>query len=261
MISYETFFILILVSILGPIVSFSIFIFHIWHEREIYLLEMENHQIILEKELEISRYLQLNHQIEPHFLFNALNSLLGLIRLKQYDRLSESFENMVLYLRSNYKNKDPLYPLSDEISYTKNYLEIQKLRFGQRLKVEWLIGEGLTDAFIIPYLLQTLVENSFKHGLEMIEEKASLLIRIQLIGGNIVNLQVEDNGPGFKEDPFRDESNNRIGLRNIQRRLSLLFGNEAMLKTQNRNEGGGAIVEAMWPLQINTVDVKEEKWI
>ena len=111
MISYESFFIVILISILGPVIGFFILIFYTSYERQIHLLEMENRQVMLEKELEVSRYLQLNQQIQPHFLFNALNSLLGLIRLKQYERLSESFEHMVMYLRSKYTNKEPLYPL------------------------------------------------------------------------------------------------------------------------------------------------------
>jgi len=211
---------------------------------------------MLEKELEVSRYLQLNQQIQPHFLFNALNSLLGLIRLKQYDRLSESFEHMVMYLRSKYTNKEPLYPLAKEISYTENYLEIQKLRFGYRLHVDWEVEEGLADSLIVPYLMQTLVENAFKHGLEMIEEEAYLSIKLCRDGAGVL-LKVEDNGPGFKLDLTEDGSaDNKIGLLNLKRRLFLLFQDEAALITKNRDDQGGAIVEVTWPLQMA---VPEEK--
>lgn len=251
MIPYESFFILILVSILGPVLGIFILIFYTGNERQVYFLEMENRQVMLEKELEISRYLELNQQIQPHFLFNALNSLLGLIRLKQYDRLSDSFEHMVMYLRSKYTNKDPLYPLKNEISHTKNYLEIQKLRFGERLNIHWEIEEGLDDVAVIPYLLQTLVENAFKHGLEMIEGEARLSIRLSLHQKDRILLEVEDNGPGFLNNFDQSDSNdNKIGLDNIRRRMALLFEHKAKVTTVNRSINGGAIVKVTWPVKF-----------
>lgn len=262
MISYESFFILILASILGPIVGLLILIFYSGNEKKLYFLEVENRQVTLQKELEISRYLQLNQQIQPHFLFNALNSLLGLIRLKQYDRLTTSFEHMVLYLRSKYTNNDPLYPLQNEISYTNNYLEIQKLRFGHRLKIEWEIEGNLNKALVIPYLLQTLVENAFKHGLEMIEEEAELFIRIQLAELGQIRLIVEDNGPGFKENTdlisIVDTAGN-VGLLNIKRRLTLLFPNQTSMTVRNSNDNGGAVVEVMWPYCVTFPMTEEEE--
>lgn len=252
MIPYESFFLLILISILGPVLGFFILIFFTGNERQVHILEMENRQVMLEKELEISRYLELNQQIQPHFLFNALNSLLGLIRLKQYDRLSDSFEHMVMYLRSKYTNKDSLYPLENEISHTKNYLEIQKLRFGERLKIVWEIEEGLQEMAVIPYLLQTLVENAFKHGLEMIEGEARLVIKLYLAHKDQIMLEVEDNGPGFKKEAEKIDSNDlKIGLDNVRRRLSLLFEDKAKVTTENRSMDGGAIVKVTWPANIH----------
>lgn len=251
MVSYESFFIVILISILGPVVGIFILIFYTSNERQIHVLEMENRQVMLEKELEVSRYLQLNQQIQPHFLFNALNSLLGLIRLKQYDRLSESFEHMVLYLRSKYNNKESLYPLEKEVSYTKNYLEIQKLRFGYRLQVDWEIKEGLEKVLIVPYLLQTLVENAFKHGFEMVERDARLTIQVRRVESGIL-LRVEDNGPGFGPYSLENEMDeSKVGIQNLKRRLFLLFQQEAMLTMKNRDHDGGAIVEVTWPFLID----------
>lgn len=247
MVSYESFFIVILISILGPVVGIFILIFYTSNERQIHVLEMENRQVMLEKELEVSRYLQLNQQIQPHFLFNALNSLLGLIRLKQYDRLAESFEHMVLYLRSKYNNKESLYPLEKEVSYTKNYLEIQKLRFGYRLRVDWEIEEGLDKVLIVPYLLQTLVENAFKHGFEMVEGDARLTIQVRRVESGIL-LRVEDNGPGFGIESLENEMDeSKVGIQNLKRRLFLLFQHEANLTMKNRDHDGGAIVEVTWP--------------
>jgi two-component system, LytTR family, sensor histidine kinase AlgZ len=250
MISYEIFFILIMASILGPLIGIFALIFSSNNEKQVYFLEVQNRQITLQKELEISRYLQLNQQIQPHFLFNALNILLGLIRLKQYDRLSESFEYMVLYLRAKYRNNDAMYPLENEVAYTNYYLQIQKLRFGERLRIEWDIANSLNKALIIPYLIQTLVENAFKHGLEMIEEEAVLSIRINQIDERVIRLVVEDNGPGFVENPLTAPQDNKVGLRNIERRLKLLFASDAEIFTINKETGRGAIVEVYWPLLI-----------
>ncbi|WP_166242004.1 sensor histidine kinase [Paenibacillus turpanensis] len=247
MISYESFFLLILVSILGPVIGFLVLIFYNSNEKRVYVLEMENRQVKLEKDLEISRYLQLSQQIQPHFLFNALNSLLGLVRLRQYERLSESFEHLALYLRSKYMDKEPLYPLSKEIEYTMHYLTIQQLRFGERLSVEWKVENGVEEALVIPYLLQTLVENAFKHGLEMTEEQAKLSINIGRLLEDRIFLYVKDNGPGFLKDPFAGEGGSEVGLRNIERRLSLLFGSQASIAIGNEAGAPGGAVTVVWP--------------
>ncbi|WP_219620098.1 sensor histidine kinase [Bacillus sp. T33-2] len=238
---------MILISILGPVVGVFILIFYTSHERQVYVLEMQNQQISLEKELEISRYLQLNQQIQPHFFFNALNSLLGLIRLKQYDRLYESFEHMAVYLRSKYTAKEPLYPLEKEVSYTESYLEIQKLRFGHRLTINWEIEKGLEQAMVIPYLLQTLVENAFKHGLEMIEEQAELLIKINSLEDGRIQMIVADNGPGFPDEIASVPGEQKVGLQNIRRRLGLLFANEAVMTAKTAPGKQGAVVQVIWP--------------
>ena len=91
MISYEHFFIIIIISILGPIVSLLSLIFFQLREAELNLLEIQNNRVLLEKELETSKYYQLSQEIQPHFLFNALNSLLSLLRLKKYDRINRRF--------------------------------------------------------------------------------------------------------------------------------------------------------------------------
>jgi two-component system sensor histidine kinase AlgZ len=247
MLSYESFFLIILISIIGPVIGLLALIFYNMLERQVYLLIVENKQIMLEKELETSRYMQLNHQIQPHFLFNALNSIYGLIRLKKYESLSQSFEHLVLYIRSKYQEKDTLYPLEKEISQTTHFLEIQKLRFGERLSIHWEIDTGLQQALVIPYLLQSLAENAFKHGIEMLEDEVVLEISIKKIVGGKIQLKVKDNGPGFQENPLSSIQNG-IGLVNIKRRLNLLFGEGAQISFEF-GEGGSVIVD--WPLIFN----------
>ncbi|MBS4196187.1 sensor histidine kinase [Lederbergia citri] len=245
MVSYESFFLLILISVLGPVVGLLTLIFFNAFERQVYLLEVENTQVLLEKELETSKYIQLNQQIQPHFLFNALNSMLGLIRLKKYERLESVFEHMVLYLRSKYNQDKSLYTLREELEYTRHFIAIQQLRFGERLHVNWMVDEQIDEAMIVPYVLQTLVENAFKHGIENIEGEGILNITVHSTEDQRLILTVEDNGPGFETHPLSDNTQAGVGLMNITKRLNLLFGEEAyinFLLKDHSTEGGKVTV-------------------
>lgn len=247
MLTYENFFLIILISILGPIVGLLLLIFYNLLEKQVYVLEIEKKQIVLEKELETSRYIQLNQQIQPHFLFNALNSMLSLLRLKRYDGLTDAFEHMVLYLRSKYKETGPLYTLEEEITYTKHFIAIQQLRFGNRLSVRWEVDPRANKVLIIPYLIQTLVENACKHGVEMIETEACIFIAIRIGDENEITLTVSDNGPGFSSPPLLSNRGG-IGLKNVQRRLELLFDSQTEIKFETIGQGEGAKITVVWPL-------------
>src|SRR5690625_662862 len=161
MLSYESYFLITLISILGPVLGVLGLFFYNVFEKQIYLLQVENRRVLLEKELETRKYLQLSQQIQPHFLFNALNSLFSLLRLGEYDKLSKSFEHLILYLRSLYNHKnETIYQLKDEISHTYNYLQIQKLRFGDRLHINWVQDDGIENNYIVQHLLITIDRKS-----------------------------------------------------------------------------------------------------
>ncbi len=260
MVSYENFFLFILISILGPVIGLLILIIFNTFEKQMYLLEVENTQVLLEKELETSKYVRLNQQIQPHFLFNALNSMYGLIRLKKYERLEETFEHMVLYLRSNYNHDQALYSLKEEIEYTNHYIAIQQLRFGERLRVDWHIESGIEEILVIPYLLQTLVENAFKHGIENLEGPGIVKIMIQSTRRR-VSIVVQDNGPGFAFNPLEEKSGIGIGLNNVFKRLNLLFGDEThidfLLAGQQKDAGGK--VKVSFPKVFDREELGGEK--
>src|SRR5690625_3575329 len=193
MLSYESYFLITLISILGPVLGVLGLFFYNVFEKQIYLLQVENRRVLLEKELETRKYLQLSQQIQPHFLFNALNSLFSLLRLGEYDKLSKSFEHLILYLRSLYHHKnETIYPLGDEIIHTNNYLAIQKLRFGDRLHITWKKDEDINHYYIIQHLLITVVENSFKHGLEKTEGDFYLTINLRKKDDHQLLIMVED---------------------------------------------------------------------
>lgn len=244
MITYEMFFLIILISLLIPLIALLILLIYNTFEKQIYFLEVEKEHVMLEKELETAKYIELNQQIQPHFLFNALNSLYGLIRLKEYDTLAESFEHMVLYLRSKYDSKRKVFPLHEEIKYTKHFIAIQELRFGERLKIMWDVEEGLENVLVVPYLLQTLVENAFKHGIEKVEGEALVNITIRT-EGDWLYIIVTDNGPGFTKNPLEDHVVG-TGLTNVSQRLKFIFGEESkLIFTMNDAQHRGGKVTAV----------------
>jgi len=245
MLSFDGFTLLVLLFILAPIIGAIALLFLFIFEKRIDLLENKNKKIELEKELQKALYNQLNQQIQPHFLFNTLNVILSLARLQRTSELVRALEVFSLFLKFKYKTNEPLIPLTHEIQYTEHYLEIQKLRFGSRLTVTLQCEQEILDAYIPPFMLQTLVENSFKHGLERKMGNAYLSIRFFSENGLVI-LQVSDNGTEEAQVPESLEKSGH-GLDNIQRRLRLFFDDRASLHILSHEENGTK-VEVRWPL-------------
>lgn len=243
MLGYNQVVILIILSILAPITGAITLLLMLVFERELDLLQSQNNKLKLEKELQQMEYLQLGQQIQPHFLFNTLNLLLSLARLKRFNELIRSLESLSMFLRFTYRRTGQLNGVEEELQFTMHYLEIQKMRFGDRLRVFSSCPENLKKMSILPYLLQTLVENSFKHGLECKSGEAVLTIAFAQIDERIT-LSVKDNGPADIEVPHGQEGQ---GLRNIQRRLQLLFQDKGTLNLIT-HPGEGTEVIASWPL-------------
>lgn len=249
MLSYESYFLIMLISILGPVIGVVVLFFYHVSEKQMHFLEMQNKQILLEKELEVRRYLNLHQQIQPHFLFNVLNSLYSLHRLGKQEELSKSFEHIIIHLRTLFdKDKGPQCKISDEIAHTSNYLKIQKIRFRDRLQVHWNVDKEIEDCKIVRFLLQTLVENSFKHGFEEVERDFVLEITLQRKDATHLLLKVADNGPGFKKDPFHNPTG--VGLPNIYKQLHFLYGDDAKISIKlNAEDEIGGEVTVVWPLE------------
>ncbi|MED4907248.1 histidine kinase [Brevibacillus centrosporus] len=256
MISFEGFTLLILFFILAPIIEAIALLFLFIFEKRIDLLENRNVKIELEKELQQALYNQLNQQIQPHFLFNTLNVILSLARLNRTRELVRALEVLSQFLKFKYKSTEPLISLQREIDYTEQYLEIQKLRFGSRLSIQLDCADDLLSACIPPFVLQTLVENAFKHGLERKMGEALLKIRISSEDEE-VRLEVIDNGSSGMEDlsheaPPTEEpqlKKSGHGLDNIRRRLHLCFGDHAQLSLSPIEEGGTQVL-VVWPFVL-----------
>ncbi|MEJ9228836.1 histidine kinase [Peribacillus butanolivorans] len=243
MLSYEGFTLLIMLFILAPIMGAIALLFLFVFEKRIDLLENKNKEIRLEQALQEAQYNKLNQQIQPHFLFNTLNVILSLARLNRTTELIRALEAFSQFLKFKYKASEPLIPLAQEIQYTQHYLDIQSLRFGDRLKIDMECPDQLLIALVPPFILQTLVENSFKHGLEKKVGEALLSIRFYQ-DSQTIYLEVIDNGLMVKTTSFTEKDGH--GLDNIQKRLDLYFSNRAQIIISS-NESGTK-VKVVWPL-------------
>ncbi|PLR80637.1 sensor histidine kinase [Bacillus canaveralius] len=178
--------VVVFLGVLMPIVSLVILFMMRLIDQELDVLELENVKVRLEKELHESEYKQLNERIQPHFLFNTLNAFLSLSRIGRYQDMTTGMEKFALFLRYRYHDHDVLVPFKTELVHTKNYLSVQQLRFGPRLHVKYDLSPAAFECKIPPYTLQTLVENSFKHGLEKRRGDKVCVIRLARQGNWVV---------------------------------------------------------------------------
>lgn len=185
-----------------------------------------NQQWIKEKE---KQYLEtelnfLKSQIQPHFFFNTLNNLYSLT-LKKSDEAPEivlKLSELMSYML--YESSAPKVPLDKEISYLENYLDLEKLRFGQRLQVIFDIEGRTEEVSIPPMILILFIENSFKHGVKNNIHNIKIEISLRVEGGFLFFL--------VQNPVVADEitsTNSGIGLKNVTRRLDLLYGNGYVL--------------------------------
>jgi signal transduction histidine kinase len=185
----------------------------------------------------------LQAQLEPHFLFNALNTVASLVRTDPR-RAEATVENLARILRRTLdRSRKPVIPLADELDYLRAYLSIEKERFGDRLAVEWRIDPAALDCRIPPMSLQPLVENSLKHALAPRMSGGVVHIGAQRNNGRL-RLEVADDGPGFATGHA-----DGTGLGNLRRRLDTLYGETARLRVE-ATDGRGALVTLDLPAQV-----------
>lgn len=245
MISLPVFSWIVFLSILLPVLALVVLLVLPMVEKEIDFLEIENTKVQLQNQLQQSEFLHLSQQIHPHFMFNTLNALMSLGRLKRNGDMIRGMENFSKFLRYKYVEKDPLVRFETELSQIKNYLYIQKLRFGKKLSINYFIDPDAHRTKIPPYTLQTLVENAFQHGLE--RKSGEKRLDISLVRrGNWVELTVIDNGAPADNNLSATPG---IGLKNIEQRLKLLFDlhTSVSLSYRNSQETKATVI---WPYTV-----------
>jgi LytS/YehU family sensor histidine kinase len=185
-------------------------------------------QTATEKELTVAKLSLLHAQVEPHFLYNTLASAQLLAR-SDPPRAEEMLGHLIQYLRHSLpRTEDELSTLGVELERAIAYLEILKIRMGPRLSVQVDIPEPLRATPLPPMMLQTLVENAIKHGLEPRTAGGTVWIRARR-NDDEVAVTVADDGDGFHAGGNAKTSGTGIGLKNVRERLRLVYGGRAAL--------------------------------
>jgi two-component system LytT family sensor kinase len=200
----------------------------------------------------------LQNQINPHFLFNTLNSISSLVRFDP-DTAREVISKLATILRRLLNSTDSFVPLREEVEFIDNYLDIEVVRFGRdKLRVVKELDPASLDVMVPAMLLQPLVENSIKHGLSSMVEGGSVYLRSRLSEETLI-IEVEDDGVGMAAKPPEDGQSTRgagIGMANISERLQVLYGDTARM-TIDSHEGKGTLVRIRLPLLQATGAVPE----
>jgi len=198
--------------------------------------ERERQASALATELVRTRLEVLRMQLNPHFLFNTLHTITALIheRPEDADRIVARLSEL---LRVSLEQTDTLeVPLRQELSFLDRYLEIEQTRFQERLAVERQIESGLDNVLVPSLILQPLVENAIRHGVEPREDAGRVKIAARRLDG-MLELKVSDNGPGLPEAepaPRREG----VGLSNTRSRLSHLYGANHRFELTPASGGG-----------------------
>jgi signal transduction histidine kinase len=183
----------------------------------------------------------LRAQINPHFLFNALNAIAGLIR-EQPQLAEETVEHLAEVFRYTLrKSENEWVRLDEEIDFVRAYLRVEQARFGERLAVEIDVAAGAGAVQVPAMSIQPLVENAVKHGTSAVERRGRIRVRAAVTADGL-RVEVEDNGPGFAADAPQGH-----GLRNVADRLQGYYGGAARLTWENLAEGACVWVEIPLP--------------
>ena len=201
----------------------------------------------LEAQLTEARLSALRMQLNPHFLFNTLNAVSALV-----ERDPAGVRTMVARLSSLLRrvlddSGAQVVPLRDEAAFLRDYLDVQRVRFQDRLRVEEDWDPDALDALVPPLVLQPLVENAVGHGVSRIEEGVGVIRLAARRDGDRLVLTIADNGPGLSAEPRRSGG---VGIPNTRARLDALYGADGALAFAAA-PGGGAIAEVSLPFRTS----------
>jgi two-component system LytT family sensor kinase len=210
-------------------------------------LEIERAQVVRAMKLaDDARLKALQSQLNPHFLFNALNGITTLIRDKDVVAAAAMVDALSDFLRSMLQKVElPEIAVAEELSFIDQYLRIQRFRFGDRLRTRVDADPECLHALIPTLILQPLVENAVRHGVLPREEGGTLSVSVRKLGDALV-VSVEDDGPGKKAGATQSYG---VGLGNSSDRLAALYGDAASLTIGSGNGGAGFAVVIQMPFR------------
>lgn len=191
----------------------------------------------------------LRYQLNPHFLFNTLNAISTLILLKENDNAETMVSRLSDFLRYSLDN-DPIkrVTLGEEIKVLRLYLEIEKVRFDDRLEVNWEIDPTCESALVPSMILQPLIENAIKHAISKMENGGQIAISAKRFGNDLL-IDVADNGPGADIKDGQLKRENGVGLVNIRERLHSLYQRNFAFSVEH-NQPSGVRVRLRLPYDV-----------
>ena len=230
------------------------------------------HAQLKEKEYsqEVAELQALQLQINPHFLFNTLQALDLEVRRREPDG-SEEISTIISDVSDilKYSLSDPQEPvtLATEIQYLKRYVEVQKFRFGDRFIIYYELDDGIENAAVFKLLLQPLVENALRYGIQNMVDKAYIRVVVQK-QDTMLKFCIEDNGPGMSaqkiaelKKQFDGGLSENIGLKNVNKRLILKYGKDAELHIDSQ-PGSGTQISFTIPYTVyGSYTLRESKGI
>jgi two-component system sensor histidine kinase AlgZ len=179
-----------------------------------------------------ARLQALQARIRPHFLFNSINAVLSLVR-SEPKRAEIALQDMADLFRVLMRDNRGLAPLADEVELCRQYLELEQLRLGERLRVEWNVKSMPGDALVPPLILQPLLENAVYHGIEPSSTPGTVSINLFLTRGEVHAILKNP----YRANGGRHHSGNKMALANVRERLALHFDAEASLDSRVTKEG------------------------
>ncbi|GAA3711355.1 MULTISPECIES: sensor histidine kinase [Sphingomonas] len=207
----------------------------------------------LELQASSAQLAMLRYQLNPHFLFNTLNSISTLVLLKQTERANAMLSRLSSFLRYTLANEPTAHvTVAQEVETLKLYLEIEKMRFEDRLRPLFEVDPRAERARLPSLLLQPLVENAIKYAVTPQEEGADISVRVRLAGER-VQIAVSDTGPGLHEARISPSLSTGVGLTNIRERLVQAYGPDQKFETRSMPAGGFS-VEIEIPYQLEDVN-------
>ena len=233
-------------------------------------IEEQNDQLLrLESQATSAQLAMLRYQLNPHFLFNTLNSISTLVLLKQTEPANAMLSRLSSFLRYTLINEPTgRVTVAQEVETLKLYLDIERMRFEERLRTIFRIDPASTNALLPSLLLQPLVENAIKYAVSPQESGAEITISVQAIGPNL-RITVSDTGPGLQigDEDHRlsgvtfdggEQVSTGVGLTNIRDRLGQAYGTAHRFETLEPPEGGFAVIIEI-PLERRETARAEER--
>ncbi|MDF2835817.1 MAG: histidine kinase [Paenibacillus sp.] len=219
--------------------------------------ELINENYVKQIAIKDTEFKALQAQINPHFLYNTLESINWSAKAVGHKQISLMVESLGYLLRSSISGKEPLIPLEEELATIRHYITIQGIRFEERLDFRTDIPAMLTGCLVPKLSIQPIVENAIQYALEPMIDTCVISVSAEERDGRML-LSVSDNGPGIEQDVLARLQSGElvprgtgIGLRNIDERIKLLFGDTYGVEVgEHEEEGGGTRITLVLPIEM-----------